>query len=169
MNCSHRFGLALTAVACMLIFAPPCRGAAPILHLQTTDDVQITQTNHSWHATLSRNVSIGMDAKAATTFDASLIDHLPPGMQLLSPGLGTMMIQAIDKKDHPLTLSLNTAARGSNLKLDFHGLPSLPEGQQCCDCNGTCGRACSAEFSYTTQAPYMPGQWGKLQAIVLAQ
>lgn len=152
-------------LACFAIAAPPS-GKASAWHLQTIDVVTMTKDGAEWDAQLTRQLGIGMDGKPGTTFDAVLVDRLPSGMHLLSPDPGTLHPRAVDGSACPLTLSVHHAQKAESVQLDFHRLPTLPEGKQCCDCTtcgGNCGRACSVNFSYCTSAACPPGQAGTVQ------
>jgi hypothetical protein len=134
-----------------------------MVYLQTTDELQISLTGNSWQAQLTRRMGIGSDARKPMSFNAILVDFLPIGIHLLSPQPGSMQITALDGKEHPMNISTQQEPNGTNLTLAFRDLPTLPTGEQCCDCSGDCDRACSAEFSYITNACYTPGQWGTLR------
>ncbi len=117
--------LILIVMGTMFNCSFPCYGAAPVLHVQTTDNLMIKRERNDWNATLLRKIGVGMDAKQSTTFDVRLVDHLPTNIHLLSPEPGIINIVAVDKKEYPLNLTVLPGV--NDVKIDLHGLPSLPE------------------------------------------
>lgn len=130
--------------------------------LQTIDILEVTKTGSALESKLSRRIGVGMDAQAKTTFGAKVVDLLPVGCRLLSPGPCTTEVRGLDGRKHPVTLSSKSTGQGTELSLVFVGLPALPQGEKCCGCSGGCGRACSIEYTYYTTCGGDPTKWGDL-------
>lgn len=138
----------------------PSFAASDGIHLSVSDVVMFRQTGSKWQADYSRKVGLGMDISAGKTFSASLVDILPKGCKLISPKPGIINISTLRGKKCPVKVESKSIGQTTRLWIGFTDLPGLPKGQECCSCDGSCGRACSIEMIYKTRQMSMPPSSG---------